>query len=57
MVRDFYISHAEHVPGVDEPAEKVSFKPFKRLRQLAWFEKVMLFSNIRLTASSSTFLY
>ncbi len=55
-MRVFYISQAEHVPGVDEPAEKVSFKPFKRLRQLAWFEKVMLFSNIRLTASSSTFL-
>ena len=56
MVRDFYIAHAEHVPGVDEPPENVSFKPFERSRQLAWFEKVVLFSNIRLTSSSSTFL-
>jgi len=56
MITDFYIAHAEHVPGVDEPPENVSFKPFERSRQLAWFEKVMLFSNIRLAASSSTFL-
>jgi len=56
MITDFYIVHAEHVPGVDEPPENVSFKPFERLRQLAWFEKVVFFSNIRLTSSSSTFL-
>jgi hypothetical protein len=55
-MRVFYIAHAEHVPGVDEPPENVSFKPFERSRQLAWFEKVVLFSNIRLTSSSSTFL-
>ena len=42
MVRDFYIAHEEHVPGVDEPPETVSIKPFKRSRQLAWFEKVIL---------------
>jgi hypothetical protein len=44
-MRVFYIAHAEHVPGVDEPPENVSFKPFERSRQLAWFEKVVLFSN------------